>query len=59
MINHAFQKWLYTTFPDNELMKAPRSWPTISSEFDGCKRAFNGLAPVRLDVFGETIQISV
>lgn len=59
MVNRAFQKWLYESFSDKGLLTAPRSWATISSEFEGCKRVFNGLAPVHLDVFGERIHISV
>ncbi|KAJ5465248.1 uncharacterized protein N7458_000934 [Penicillium daleae] len=59
MVNRAFQEWLYDTFSDKDLLTAPRSWPTISFEFEGCKRVFNGVDPVHLDVFGERIQISV
>lgn len=58
MVNRAFQKWLYESFPDHELLTASRSWATISAEFEGCKRVFNGIDSVHLDVFGERIHIS-
>lgn len=57
MINHVARDWLQDKYPNNDYLRDDKRWMGISSQFEGCKRVFDGTSSVKVDVMGDFISI--
>lgn len=57
MINKAARAWLREQFPGNRQFEDDDAWTSTSTDFEGCKRVFDGISPVKMLVAGQAVTI--